>query len=277
MSRPDSHPALPFDDPASDDDTPLTVTIRVAQPSLLGGRVGLETDVVHAIEACAWPAAREGLAGIRHGATDAHAAAMDAALPVLDALASMDGAGVDDVMPVLREVVGRASSNVWLRHVSDSLVSFVIERDATAGLGARLPVETLPAVYRVLLMSTRPGLGVVAARALLRDALVLGLPVSIAALDDRALDVLEASDLPRWWYSVLGAFARLWPVPKRRPDEADVRAVLDAPVPDDDEARARLFWQCYRVWKAQTTRHDVVAHTRARMKQLHPELFARLA
>ena len=65
-------------------------------------------------------------------------------------------------------------------------------------------------------------------------------------------------------------------MPRDRPSTAEVSAVLDTALPDDDSARARLFWQAYRAWKAQRQPNDVVARTRALMKQLQPELFARL-
>jgi hypothetical protein len=65
-------------------------------------------------------------------------------------------------------------------------------------------------------------------------------------------------------------------VPRDRPSPAEISAVLGTPVPADDSARARLFWQAYRAWKAQRQPNDVVARTRALMKRLQPELFARL-
>ncbi len=276
MTRPASYPTLPFDDPAGDDGAPVEVTIRVAQPSLLSARAGLETDVVHAIEASQWRAALDLLARLRLTATAPQAARMDEAVPVLEALASTASVGVEQAVTSIDAAAVKAPGNVWLRHVTASLVLHVLDRDGAAGLVWRLGAGALPHVYRVTAASMRPGLGLAPARTMLRDALTHGVPVSLAALGDRELDALDVSDLSPAWYPVLGAVERVWDVPKWKPSAGEVSAVLDGAVPDDDTGRARLFWQCYQVWKAQKAPNDVVARTRARMKQLHPGLFSRL-
>ncbi|WP_291984187.1 hypothetical protein [Luteitalea sp.] len=286
MKRPPSHPTLPFEDTAADDQTPLEVTIRVAQPSLLGTQAALETDVVHAIEAADWRASLDLLARLRQAATAAQADSIDEAAPTLSALASNAPDSIEHAGTLIGDIAAKAPTNVWLRHVTATLVRLALAHDGTDGLAARLDAGAFPHVYRVMTASDsdrsasgpfqHPGQGHLLARALLRDALVRGLPISLDALGDRELDVLDASGLSPAWYPVLGAQERLWDVPRDRPSTAEVSAVLDTPVPDDDSARARLFWQAYRAWKAQRQPNDIVARTRAAMKQLHPELFARL-
>ncbi len=278
MTRPASHPTLPFDDPAGDDGAPVEVTIRVAQPSLLSAPAGLETDVVHAIEAARWRDALDLLARLRLTATASmpQTAHMDDAVPVLEALATSASVGVDRAVTLIDDVAVKPPANVWLRHVTTTLVLIVLDHEGAEGLALRLGAGALPHVYRVTAASVRPGLGLTTARALLRDALTVGVPVSLAALGDRELDALEASDLSPAWYPVLGALERLWEVPKWKPSPEEISAVLDGAVPDDDRGRARLFWQCYQLWKAQRAPNDVVARTRVRMKQFHPGLFSRL-
>lgn len=277
---------LPFEDAAADDQTPLEVTIRVAQPSLLGSRAAMETDVVNAIEAADWPAALDLLARLRQAATTAQTASIDEAAPTLSALASNATIAIDQAGTLIGDIAAKAPTNVWLGHVTATLVRVVLAHVGTDGLAARLDAGAWPHLCRVMTASDtdrsasgpsqHPGQGRLLARALLRDGLVRGLPISLDALSDRALDVLDASGLSPAWYPVLGALERLWDVPRDRPSTAEVSAVLDTPLPDDDSARARLFWQAYRAWKAQRQPTDVVTRTRALMKQLQPELFARL-
>jgi hypothetical protein len=275
---------LPFEDAAADDQTPLEVTIRVKQPSLLGTRAAIETDVVHAIEAADWPAALDLLARLRQAATAAQTASIDEAAPTLSALASNATIAIDQAGTLIGDIAAKAPTNVWLGHVTATLVRLVLAHVGTDGLAARLDAGAVPHVCRVMTDTvgrarspsgpSAPAL--LLARALLRDGLVRGLPISLDALGDRALAVLDASGLSPAWYPVLGALERLWDVPRDRPSPAEISAVLGTPVPADDSARARLFWQAYRAWKAQRQPNDVVARTRALMKRLQPELFARL-
>ena len=275
---------LPFEDTTADDQAPLEVTIRVAQPSLLGAQAAIETDVVHAIEAADWPAALDLLARLRQAATAAQTASIDEAAPTLSALASNATIAIDQAGTLIGDIAAKAPANVWLRHVTATLVRVVLAHAGTDGLAAQLDAGALPHAYRVMTdtvgrarsPSGPSAAALLLARALLRDGLVRGLPISLDALGDRALDVLDASGLSPAWYPVLGALERLWDVPRDRPSTAEVSAALDAAVPGDDSARARLFWQAYRAWKAQRQPNDVVARTRALMKQLQPELFARL-
>ena len=288
---------LPFEDTTADDQAPLEVTIRVAQPSLLGAQAAIETDVVHAIEAADWPAALDLLARLRQAATAAQTASIDEAAPTLSALASNATIAIDQAGTLIGDIAAKAPANVWLRHVTATLVRVVLAHAGTDGLAAQLDAGALPHAYRVMTdtvgrarspsgpsaegrrarsPSGPSAAALLLARALLRDGLVRGLPISLEALGDRALDVLDASGLSPAWYPVLGALERLWVVPRDRPSTAEVSAVLDTALPDDDSARARLFWQAYRAWKAQRQPNDVVARTRALMKQLQPELFARL-
>ena len=275
---------LPFEDTTADDQAPLEVTIRVAQPSLLGAQAAIETDVVHAIEAADWPAALDLLARLRQAATAAQTASIDEAAPTLSALASNATIAIDQAGTLIGDIAAKAPANVWLRHVTATLVRVVLAHAGTDGLAAQLDAGALPHAYRVMTdtvgrarsPSGPSAAALLLARALLRDGLVRGLPISLDALGDRALDVLDASGLSPAWYPVLGALERLWDVPRDRPSTAEVSAVLDTAVPGDDSARARLFWQAYRAWKAQRQPNDVVARTRALMKQLQPELFARL-
>lgn len=276
MKRPTSHPSLPFDAPAEDGDMPLEVTVHQSQPSLLSARATLETDVVQAIESGRWREALDTLGRLRAVAVPTQVVALDAATPVIEALASRTALDDEEMPAWLARVTDAAATNPWLRHVATSLAALAISRMGTPALASRLEPEALVQVYRLTRGSARPELGVSAARRLLRDALVCGVPVPVTALDDRDLEGLEASDLSPAWYPVVGAIARLWPVPKETPSAAGISAMLSAAEPDDDEGRARLFWQCYRAWKAQREPNDVVSRTRARMKQLHPDLFARL-
>jgi hypothetical protein len=275
---------LPFDDSAADDQTPLEVTIRVAQPSLLGTRAAIETDVVHAIEAADWPAVLDLLARLRAATTNAQTASIDEAAPTLSALASNAAVAMDQAGTLIGDIATTAPTNVWLRHVTATLVRMVLAQGGTDGLAARLDAGAVPHVYRVMTdtvgrarsPSGPSADGLLLARALLRDGLVRGLPISLDALGDRELDVLDAAGLSPAWYPALGAVERLWDVPRDKPSAAEVSAVLDIPVPDDDSVRARLFWQAYRAWKAQRQPNDIVARTRAAMKRLQPALFARL-
>ena len=139
MKRHPSHPSLPFDAPAEDGDMPLEVTVHQSQPSLLSARATLETDVVQAIESGRWREALDTLGRLRAVAVPTQVVALDAATPVIEALASRTALDDEEMPAWLARVTDAAATNPWLRHVATSLAALAISRMGTR-ISGREPV-----------------------------------------------------------------------------------------------------------------------------------------
>ena len=146
---------------------------------------------------------------------------MDDAVPVLETLASAANVSVDQAVTLIDDVAAKAAPTSGCgtsrRASCASRSNTKASTDWHRGSVQR-PAPRLPRDARVGAAGTRSRHGACAAArcAGARRA------VSLATLDDRDLDVLEASDLSPAWYPVLGALERLWDVPKRKPSSEEV-------------------------------------------------------
>ncbi len=113
------------------------------------------------------------------------------------------------------------------------------------------------------------------ARRLVRDALLAGRDVPEIDRDPALADLLS-EDLGPPFLAALGAIRRIWPLPL--PDAAEraaLAAQLEDPVPADDVARARAFWDALRLAECRSALPEPLLHaTRRRLKRLHPDLHA---
>ncbi len=169
-----------------------------------------------------------------------------------DALRAWDDVADDVDPPLLRERATRA------------LLTRLVARHGAAAIVAQAP-EALPAVVASLLAADdEPG-----AACLVRDALLAGRVLEPLAFPAGALRELLAEDLAPRWLACLGAVRRLWPVPT----PPDAGAALRHPSDDDDE-RARAFWECLGVARSATADEPQRLAARRLLRQLHPGLHA---
>ncbi len=183
---------------------------------------------------------------------------------VLDTLAGLEQRTPRDALRAWDDVADDVDPQPLRQRATRALITRLIARHGAEAVVAQAP-ESLPAVVATLLtVDDEP-----AAACLVRDALLAGRVLEPLAFPAGALRELLAEDLAPRWLACLGAVSRLWPVPM----PADVGAALNN-VGDDDDERARAFWECLGVARSATADEAQRLAARRRMRQLHPALHA---
>ncbi len=265
---------LPFDARIDAEPGPVESDAREEQPSLLGPHPGQDTDCANALVEGQWLQAEALLERLRDTAPESHVAAIDEALPFVRELALRPAMTHVARLERLVDAARFSSTNCWVRHASLFLVRGALKSMGSARLAQTLDERALPFVYSLLRAQQNTEDGVADARTVLRDVFVAGKTIDLLRLGDKDALELDGEGLSPAWYPVLGAMLGLWEVPRARPTRQEIETALGDPIPTDDGDRARLFWQCYRVWKAQRHPNATVTSARRRMKLLNPALFA---